>query len=695
MSARARSQTHWVVLALVLAAMSVSLLAFGYANRAVGAAPAPDAAERAVTGTEAAGSIIDFARAELRSVRPPSGTIALTFDDGPDPRWTPEILDVLRQHRVRATFFVVGSRVAAHPGLARRILADGHEIGSHTFTHSDVGGRRGWQANLELSLTQLAIGGATGQHTGLFRSPHSSTPGAMTESVLAAHRRAARLGYLGVLADLTAEDSYRPGVDVILANATPPDDAGAVVAFHDGGGDRSQTVTALDRFLTQRLAAGTRFVTVSRAAGLSTGAVMGRVSFLERLHGRALLAAIATGRILDRAFVVAAFLVALLALGRTVVLFVSARRHVRSARTAVEGFAPPVSIVVPAFNEEVGIERAVRSLADRDHADIDVVVVDDGSTDRTAEIVRGLGLPCVTVVSQPNSGKAAALNTGIAHARSDLIVTVDGDTVFEPDTVTRLVQQFSDPEVGAVSGNTKVGNRRGLIGRWQHIEYVMGFNLDRRMFHLLGCMPTVPGAIGAFRRSALEDVGGVSDDTLAEDTDLTMAINRAGWRVVYEDSARGWTEAPATLGQLWRQRYRWCYGTMQSIWKHKAALWTRGSRLGRHGIPYLLLFQVLLPLLGPAFDLFALYGIVFLDARTVAAWWIGFNALQLALAICAFRLDREPLGPLWAFPFQQFVYRQLMYLVVIHSLVSAIAGVRLRWHKLHRTGDVVVAPAPG
>ncbi len=257
-----------------------------------------------------------------------------------------------------------------------------------------------------------------------------------------------------------------------------------------------------------------------------------------------------------------------------------------------------------------------------------------------------------------------------------------------------LVAPFADPEVGAVSGNTKVGNRRGLLGRWQHIEYVIGFNLDRRMFDVLRCMPTVPGAIGAFRRETLEAVGGVSDDTLAEDTDLTMATCRAGWRVVYTPDARAWTEAPATLGQLWRQRYRWCYGTMQAMWKHRGAVLEGGAsgKLGRRGLPYLLAFQVLLPLLAPIIDIAAVYSILFLPSAEIAIVWLAFLGLQYVSAVYAFRLDREPYGPLWSLPLQQVVYRQLMYLVVIQSVASALYGIRLRWHVMRRTGDMDAVP---
>jgi cellulose synthase/poly-beta-1,6-N-acetylglucosamine synthase-like glycosyltransferase len=323
------------------------------------------------------------------------------------------------------------------------------------------------------------------------------------------------------------------------------------------------------------------------------------------------------------------------------------------------------------------------------YPDFEVIVVDDGSTDGTGDIVDSLELARVRVLRQANAGKPAALNRGIDAARHDVIAMVDADTVFEPETLGLLVQPLREEDVGAVSGNTKVGNRRRLLGRWQHIEYVMGFNLDRRLYDVLQCMPTVPGAIGAFRRSALEQVGGVSGATLAEDTDLTLALGRAGWHVVYAEDARAWTEAPATVRALWRQRFRWSYGTLQAVWKHRAAIWRRGeSRIGRRGIPYLVLFQIALPLLAPLIDVFSVYGLVFLDAVAVATFWLGFTALQAALGWYAFRLDRESPRVLWSMPLQQFVYRQLMYLVVVESVLSAIRGTHLHWRPSQRSGEV-------
>jgi cellulose synthase/poly-beta-1,6-N-acetylglucosamine synthase-like glycosyltransferase len=355
----------------------------------------------------------------------------------------------------------------------------------------------------------------------------------------------------------------------------------------------------------------------------------------------------------------------------------------------VPPYLPDVSVIIPAYNEAAGIAATVRSMAASTYRGrFEIIVVDDGSTDDTAAIARDLGVPFVRVITQANSGKPGALNRGIAEARSDILVLVDGDTIFEPDTIDRLIAPMSELDVGAVSGNTKVGNRRGLLGGWQHLEYVMGFNLDRRLFDLLGTIPTVPGAIGAFRREALAAVGGVTTDTLAEDTDLTMALCRSPWRVVYAPDALAWTEAPSSLRQLWRQRYRWSYGTMQAMWKHRRAVIEHGQsgRFGRYCLTYLTLFHVLLPLSAPVVDVFSIYGLMFLNPAKVALFWLSFVVLQALAGGYALRLDGERLRSLWVLPLQQVVYRQLIYLVTIQSVIAAMLGTRQRWQVISRAG---------
>jgi cellulose synthase/poly-beta-1,6-N-acetylglucosamine synthase-like glycosyltransferase/peptidoglycan/xylan/chitin deacetylase (PgdA/CDA1 family) len=650
------------------------------------------------------GPIINTTGGQASSYRLPPKTIALTFDDGPDPTWTPKILDVLEEHNAHATFFVVGSQVARHPEIVRQMAAEGHELGVHTFTHPNLIRLAPWRRKLEYAQTQLAIAQAAGVKTSLIRFPYSSKASAIDDVNWPLIKEAGKLGYLFVVNDTDSEDWRRPGVDRIISQATPLGDTSAVMLFHDAGGDRSQTVAALKQFIPMMQARGYRFTTVSEGLniGLSGQGTAGTPVTELKQNPQAASADVWRGtfllwtvRIADGTVYLLAglfVLVGALTVGRTALLLALATRHARQRRKPDFSWGPPVtepvSVIVPAFNEKEGIEAAVRSLAGGDYPSVEVVVVDDGSSDDTAALAEGLGLPNVRVVRTPNGGKANALNTGVALARHNLIVMVDGDTIFEPDSIRQLVQPFGDPSVGAVAGNVKVGNRASLVASWQHIEYVIGFNLDRRLYEVLRCMPTVPGAIGAFRRSALKDVGGISDETLAEDTDVTMAMCRAGWQVVYEERARAWTEAPATLEQLYRQRYRWSYGTMQAMWKHRRALFDSGEsgRFGRRGLPFLALFGVVLPLLAPVVDIMLVYGLVFWDRSQTIVAWLAMLALQMITAFVAFRFDSESVRPLWKLPLQQFAYRQLMYLVLIQSAMTAMTGGRLRWHKLHRAG---------
>ena len=687
-----RAASRWVVLGLLLLVLAVLLGAQGLSTRTTGRSATPPLTSGGPLASH--GPILTWSGGRLTSREDEVGKrIALTFDDGPDPRWTPRIAATLRRLHAPATFFVVGSKVVRHPDVVRDLRRDGFELGNHTFTHADVSALPGWEQRLQVGLTDNALAGTVGIRPRLFRPPYSSVPAAASDRQAEALAAVARRGYDVVLTDFDGEDWRRPGVDEIIASATPQGERGGIVLLHDGGGDRAQTVRALERLVPALRARGFELVTVSELAGLSREQAEVPVGGWGRARGHLLVGTLGVARWTTNILAWLLLLVALLFVGRVFLLLIFARRHARLVRAPGERlpFAPPVSIVVPAFNEAVGIERAVRSLATSDYPELEVIVVDDGSTDGTAQIVDGLDLPRVTVLRQSNAGKPAALNHGIEVARHDIVVMVDADTIFETETLAQLVQAFRSPDVGAVSGNTKVGNRGGLLGRWQHIEYVMGFNLDRRLYDVLQCMPTVPGAIGAFRREALADVGGVSGQTLAEDTDLTLAIGRAGWRIVYEENARAWTEAPATLRGLWRQRYRWCYGTLQSVWKHRAALWRRGEeRIGRRGLPYLISFQIALPMLAPLIDVFSLYGLLFLDPLSVLGFWIVFTGLQLLLGWYAFKLDRESPRVLWAMPVQQFVYRQLMYLVVVESVLTAIQGTRLHWRPIARSGEVEV-----
>ncbi|MFJ5921747.1 bifunctional polysaccharide deacetylase/glycosyltransferase family 2 protein [Kitasatospora sp. NPDC092948] len=627
------------------------------------------------------------------SYRIPDKTVVLSFDDGPSPEWTPKILDVLKAHDIRADFFVTGAMTTRNPDLIRQIVAGGHEIGLHTFTHPDLVYQSHARISWELAQTQLALAGVAGVHSSLFRPPYSSEATALDDWNYPVIQFVGGHGYLTAFIDRDTDDWKRPGVDAIVKAAMPAKPGeGELVLLHDAGGDRAETVAALEQIIVKLQAEGYRFTTISDALGATPAMVP--------VHGFQLWAG--KGFIWATQFSVHTLpvLVGLLALvgflnfGRFALMIVLAPVHARRSKRQ-DAWGPPVTepvtVLVPAYNELECIANTLNSLAASDYP-IEVIVIDDGSTDGTADIVEEMDLPFVRLIRKVNGGKPSALNAGIAAASYDIVVMMDGDTVFEPSTVRELVQPFADPRIGAVAGNAKVGNRDSLIGAWQHIEYVLGHNLDRRMYDVLNVIPTIPGAVGAFRKEALRQVGGMSDDTLAEDTDITIGVLCAGWRVVYAERARAWTEAPASLQQLWSQRYRWSYGSMQAMWKHRRAVVSRGpaGRFGRIGLPMVVLFGVVAPLLAPLVDLFLLYGVLFTDAPITLASWGGFIALQGLLSWYAFRLDREKPWHLISLPLQQVVYRQLMYIVLLQSTITALTGGRLRWQKLRRTGEVAV-----
>ena len=691
-----RPPAHWLLLAVFMLTLIVLLLAEGLTVHTTGAAgtpPPPSSDRRAALRGDAAMWVAGPHHQLLPREVPVGHRVALTFDDGPDPTWTPRIAAVLRRYHVPATFFEIGERIIQNPGVTSDLHREGFEIGNHTFSHVDlasVGNLR----SLQISLTESAISGATGTRARLVRPPYSSTPNAVDLAQERAYWDVAHDGYAIALANYDSEDWRRPGVDEIVRNATPPGKRGGVILFHDGGGNRSETVAGLERLIPELRARGFEFVGLSDLLGTTSGSIDPPATASEHLRGEMLIGSLTAARLLTEflAFLLAPVMA--LAIVRAIAVVVLARAHAARRRRQIrpKDFHPPASVIVPAYNEAKSIEKAVRSLAGSDYPIFEVIVVDDGSTDATGDLVDQLQLPNVRVFREPNRGKAEALNVALAAAKHDVIVAVDADTLFEAGTLAQLVRPLADPGVGAVAGNAKVGNRRGLLGLWQHIDYVTGFNLDRRVYDLLGCMPTVPGAVGAFRKEPLLELGGFSSQTLAEDTDVTIALSRRGWRVVYEEDARAFTEVPGSLGGLWRQRYRWSFGTMQSVWKHRRAIGRRSEGpIGTIGLPSLIFFQMALPMLAPLIDVFALYGLIFLSPLPVLGFWVGFNLLMVAQGAYAFKLDGERPWPLWVLPLQTFVYRQLMYLVVLQSVISAVQGLRLRWSHVERSGDVEIA----
>jgi cellulose synthase/poly-beta-1,6-N-acetylglucosamine synthase-like glycosyltransferase/peptidoglycan/xylan/chitin deacetylase (PgdA/CDA1 family) len=647
------------------------------------------------------------------------GLVALTFDDGPDPTWTPRVLDILKQEQVPATFFIIGENGQQNPELVRRIVAEGHDIGNHTFTHPNLGEIPGPLVDLELNATQRLIESETGRSTTLFRPPYFGDAEPQTPDEVGPVVRANRLGYLtvGLRVDPDDWDQPRATADVIVektvegVTSKDPDASGQIVLLHDGGGDRSQTVEALPRLIHELRARGYRFVTTTELAGLTRDQSMPPLPESKGIVARADAVTFFTlstlGWLLQWVFVAGIFL----GLARIVIIGALAlaqwwRARRRAATHFGEEFSPFVSVVVPAYKEERVIAQTVRSLLASRYEAFEIIVVDDGSPDRTSEVVRGEfgGEPRVRLFTKENAGKAEALNYGLRRARGEVIVGLDADTVFEPDTLAALAHRFRDPRVGAVAGNAKVGNRINVVTRWQALEYVTSQNMDRRAFASLDCITVVPGAVGAWRRELLEKVGGFSSDTLAEDQDLTLRVRRLGYKIGYSERAVAWTEAPDTLRALAKQRFRWAYGTLQCMWKHKGALCRpRHGSLGFFAMPNVWVFQIIFPLVSPLMDLMLAWSLV---NAVLQRWQHGeeyagsnlgqilfYYALFLAVdwlsAAFAFALERrEQWSLLWLLFLQHFCYRQVMYYVMVKSVLTAMRGAAVGWGKLERKATV-------
>jgi cellulose synthase/poly-beta-1,6-N-acetylglucosamine synthase-like glycosyltransferase/peptidoglycan/xylan/chitin deacetylase (PgdA/CDA1 family)/spore germination protein YaaH len=616
--------------------------------------------------------------------------VAITFDDGPDPEWTPQILDILKAANVKAAFFLVGANAEQYPALVRRIVEEGHEIGNHTYYHPNLALCWPEHIRIELNATQLLLETITGRSTTLFRPPYAADTSPSKVSELMPLNLAQELGYLVVLENIDPQDWARPGADIILQRVKQQRHDGSIILLHDAGGDREQTVEALPRILDYLKARGDTVVSLGTLLGTTRDALMPPVQTKGLNHfvsGAGFRIFHASEEFLWAFMIVATALVVLRTL---TVIWLAARFR----RTWPSNFAEPLSVLVAAYNEEKVIGETLRTVLATDYTgEIEVIVVDDGSRDQTAAEVEAIAAtdPRVRLLRQENRGKARALQRGLAAVRSGVVVFLDADTHCQRDTLRRLVEPFSDEGVGAVSGHAKVGNLRTFIARCQALEYTCGFNLDRRAYTRWNCMTVVPGAISAIRKSAIDDAGGLSLETLAEDTDLTLSLHKRGHRMVYVPEAIAWTEAPETVRTLARQRFRWAYGTLQCLWKHRDMVFNWNYRaLGWFSLPSVWFFQIILVAITPMVDLFLLASLPFGAWRAVLPFVIAFLSMDVLLATLACILERESVLRAWRILPMRLIYRPMLSYVIWKAILRAIKGALVGWGKLERTASVPV-----
>ncbi len=639
--------------------------------------------------------------------------IALTFDDGPSSEYTGAVLDILQQYHVPSTFFVIGIYGEQNPDLLHRIVDEGHEIGSHTFTHPNISRTSKEHLTIELNATERVFESHLGRRTLLFRPPYADDMEPATPSEIAPIEFTSDLGYYTIGLNIDPYDWKNPGVDKIVTETIQKAIAGDgnIVLLHDSGGDRSQTIAALPQIIQGLRERGFELVTVSNLLDLNRDAVMPLVLADETMLASSNLIVFQMlswlGWLTYYLFIfgIGFSILRLVFIGG---LALYQPHHNEKNMIVMDGYYPLVTVVVAAFNEEKVICNTIRSLLNSDYSNLDVIIIDDGSKDLTYyKLLREfLESPRVELFHKANGGKSTAINYGIERSKADIVITIDADTILHPIAISQLVRHFADDRVAAVAGNIKVGNRVNLLTNWQSLEYITSQNLERRALSVLNGIGVVPGAIGAWRRKYLIAAGGFTHDTLAEDADLTLTLLRMGYKVCAEESAIAYTEAPENINSFLKQRFRWMFGTFQAIWKHRDAILRPDyGAMGMVTLPNLLIFQVVLSLVSPLMDI----------CMVTSFWWAGwqkqqhpeqfspdmlfhmlfyyllFIAVDYLAAVIAFSLEptKEDWSQLiWLFP-QRFFYRQLMYFVAIRAVLAAIQGQLVGWNKLERKASVL------
>jgi cellulose synthase/poly-beta-1,6-N-acetylglucosamine synthase-like glycosyltransferase/spore germination protein YaaH/peptidoglycan/xylan/chitin deacetylase (PgdA/CDA1 family) len=663
-----------------------------------------------------------------------SNKVALTFDDGPDPEWTPKILDVLKRENAKATFFLIGIQTDRFSGIAKRIYDEGHTIGNHTFTHPDVSNISNKHMKVELNLTERLFASLVGVRATLMRPPYAIDEEPDTADQVRPLEIAQDMGYTTVgnridpndWTDKPRRHSAEELSAYVLAHL-PPCGAndlrcGNIVLLHDGGGNRAETVRALPMIIDGIRARGYEVAPVYELLGKTQADVMAPLPTGQRWAARLdrLSFWLFDAAVISIAWIF--FIGDILMTGRLVFIGAAAvfdrlQEKIFGKPAEIASYRPKVAVLIPAYNEEKVIERTVRAALNSNYPNLRVIVIDDGSRDRTLEVARAAftreeAEGRVLILTKPNAGKAEALNFGIEHILdAELFVGIDADTIIAHDAVSRLVPHFINPKVGAIAGNAKVGNRVNLWTRWQALEYITSQNFERRALDVLGAVSVVPGAIGAWRVSAVREAGCYQTDTVAEDADLTMALLRRGYRVEYEDMALAYTEAPTNANGLMRQRFRWSFGILQAVYKHRGVLARKGA-LGFVALPNIVIFQILLPLVSPLIDIMFAFGAIWYfiqkhfhpdstdpaSFHKLVAFFFAFLVIDFLASALAFALERrrpddkeDPwlLSQVWL---QRFAYRQLFSVVLFKTLKRALEGRKFAWDKLERTAAVKYVP---
>ncbi|WP_296423843.1 glycosyltransferase [Yoonia sp.] len=631
------------------------------------------------------------------------GTLALSFNGLGDRTSTQKLFTLLADYGIETTFFASASDLLLSRDQLAQVLAHGHQIG----TTSPQQTSRSWPTQIWSRITdnmaQSILAGELGIGAILVRTPALNGPLPVRETELNQLKSLLARGYIPVFASLPAAfgkiDTTRLVSDVRAAALARDIN---ILSFDFSPQNAADVVAALPTILAALDRDGFAFRSVREIGGLDTVTIMPPANTLPPARDRFTYGFLGLSWIGVQGYIL---LLALIVTIRAPIYLVLAL--LRRPRTGIDpAFRPAVNIIVPAYNEEKVIARTITSILASHYDNFEITVVDDGSTDNTVAIIETLQKhhEKVNLLREENHGKWHAEDLAISRSSAPIFIIVDADTLLHPDAISMIVQPFQDPRVGAVAGTVEVGNAGNVLTVLQAIEYKISQILVRRAYETFGGILVVPGAIGAWRRAAVEKANYVSGETITEDADLTVAIHRAGYKVMYQEDARSYTEAPETLKDLMKQRFRWSYGMLQVAWKHRRSV-LEGKVVGLVSITDALLLQLIGSLLYPVIDIILVITLfqfgsdllmngtaVIGNLSTIAiATYLALTLVDVFNLLSVFYFEKKWEWRLLLYiPLLRFGFRQLLYISSMRAIFRALVGGTSQWNKLNRTGTVTM-----
>ena len=624
--------------------------------------------------------------------------LALSFNGLGNSQQTQKLLALLESYAISATFFLSTSDLLLSKSRVEQIMAAGHSVGTQTRPRESRAAIWGVFSTIQNNLSQQLLQDELSHHALLVQNPsrYGQFPG--DGAVLDQLQDLQTSGYLPVFSNLPAPyGAFAPHQFVHIVRDIALDAPASVLSFDFSEQNDNALNDVLPEILHQLEQDGFTFTTLPNAAGLTPAQVFPRSGNVPVFRDQVIYWLMTVTWIGVQNFV---FLLALIVALRSPIYLALA--FIRREKFAYDAnFHPPVTIIIPAFNEAKVIQKTLESVLASDYPDLRVIVVDDGSSDRTRDVVSSIAQTDgrIELIEQDNHGKWFAEDQALNNVETPIFVIVDADTLLHQDAIKHLVQPFRDKTVGAVAGTVEIGNRDNVITACQAIEYKISQSVMRRAYEVFNGILVVPGAIGAWRKDAVFASGLVSGDTITEDADLTVALHRSRFKVVYAPLARSYTEAPNSVSAFMQQRLRWSLGMLQVAWKHKGAI-IEGRPVGFISILDAVWYRIVSSFVYPLVDIIVLSTVATWGYRIATQGSLGLTDLSISVIILFFALTfldvinlaaafwferRFEWKLLFLVPFLRFGYRQLLYISSMRSIIHALSG-RLRgWQKLKRT----------